>query len=194
MLSAEQRHELHDGLRGATGRWRLVANQVQISPLRLGYLPARHRPIVRAVINPDQWDGYPAERRALLDALGDTTATLALSGDLHATFLTAAEGAQGRLLELTTPAVTAPTMGTHVRRRSACRRCSPTALLRTLNRHIHRCDLTRHGFSLLTIEADRIAVEVHLLRGVNRPQDCERRVHRAELHHADRPARWRVAG
>ncbi|MGE0731988.1 MAG: alkaline phosphatase [Acidimicrobiia bacterium] len=194
MLSPEQRRELADGLRAGTGRWRLVANQVQISPLRLGYLPARHRPIVRAVINPDQWDGYPAERRALLDALGDTTATLALSGDLHATFLTATEGPRGRLLELTTPAVTAPTMGTQVRRRLGLPSLLITALLRTLNRHIHRCDLTRHGFSLLTVEADRITVEVHLLRGVDRPQDCERRVLRAELHHADRPARWRSAG
>ena len=68
-------------LEASTARWKLVGNEVQLTPLIVGGRP----------INPDQWDGYPTDRQEVLDTVAQVNAADAryggnvvfLTGDIH---------------------------------------------------------------------------------------------------------------
>jgi phosphodiesterase/alkaline phosphatase D-like protein len=65
---------LIDGLRASNAKWKLVAQQMQVAPI-----PFEGRQ------NDDGWDGYDAERRALLGAIESSGIdnVAFLSGDVH---------------------------------------------------------------------------------------------------------------
>ena len=79
LLGPAQKAWLKDGLQRSRAAWKVVANQVMIMSLDV---PAR------SPVNPDQWDGYAAERRELLEhvsARGIKDVTF-LTGDIHTFF------------------------------------------------------------------------------------------------------------
>lgn len=78
MLGTTQASWFLDEITGSTARWKLWANEVMLMQLKVG-------PIF---FDLDQWDGYAAERAALLGAIGRAGVKnfVALTGDLH-TFL-----------------------------------------------------------------------------------------------------------
>jgi alkaline phosphatase D len=79
MLGPTQREWLMDGLAGATTRWNVLANQVGFTPMDTD------RNTARRGFNRDNWDGYVAERQALLDLLkgrGIANAVV-ITGDAH---------------------------------------------------------------------------------------------------------------
>jgi alkaline phosphatase D len=122
---------------------------------------------LRPWINPDQWDGYPAERDrllALLDRHGRHDVLIA-SGDLHAHFVTGIRH-RGRVVpELTTPAVSSPTMAELVRRRAPLPARWLEWWLRLLNRPARSVDLRRHGASVVDITAEHLTVETRWVDG-----------------------------
>ena len=78
IAGATQLRWLADGLAGSTAQWKLVGNPVMIARVDLGSLPAwllgplgklLGIPQNGAVLNPDQWDGYNADRERLVDHL-----------------------------------------------------------------------------------------------------------------------------
>lgn len=75
IISAEQETFLVDALTGSTARWKIVAQQVVFSPMP-------------ALFNSDAWDGYPAQRARILDAIrtGDVEDVIVLTGDVHMSF------------------------------------------------------------------------------------------------------------
>jgi alkaline phosphatase D len=75
MLGSQQERWLLEGLGTSEARWRVIANQVVFGNVMLG----------EAVINYDQWDGYPASRRRLLEAIVDREVEnlVVLTGDIH---------------------------------------------------------------------------------------------------------------
>jgi alkaline phosphatase D len=72
MLGAEQRAWLEGRLAATDGRWSILANQTAMTPMPFG-----------TVLNMDQWDGYPVERRAILEALSAVRNAVVLTGDFH---------------------------------------------------------------------------------------------------------------
>ena len=76
MLGEEQEKWLHDGLAKAQRTWKVIAQQTVVKALVIGDL----------VLNVDQWDGYPAARRRLLEAIADggVDNVVVLTGDIHA--------------------------------------------------------------------------------------------------------------
>jgi alkaline phosphatase D len=76
MLGDEQASWLTEGLSAATATWKVLAQQTVMSALVLG----------NTVLNVDQWDGYPAARRRLLDhiAAEGISDVVVLTGDIHA--------------------------------------------------------------------------------------------------------------
>ena len=97
LLGGEQRAWLHDGLGSSDAGWRLVGNQVVLSPLGFDAGPLVAAALSRVaggaiavgdtVINPDQWDGYAAERARLVSALGERSGPVAvLTGDIHSSW------------------------------------------------------------------------------------------------------------
>ena len=87
-LGAAQRAWLFDGLAGSTARWKLIGSSTVMMGLDLsGGMP----------VNTNQWDGYPDERRALVEHVlaHDIRGVVAITGDLH-TFLAAPVTTTGR--------------------------------------------------------------------------------------------------
>jgi alkaline phosphatase D len=76
MLGTEQEQWLLDGLVASRSTWNILGNQTVMSDLTLN----------GAVLNFDQWDGYPAARQHLLDAVdqGAVANVVTLTGDIHA--------------------------------------------------------------------------------------------------------------
>ena len=78
MLGAEQEAWFADGMKRASTRWNLVAQQTLMTEADTG-TGGVHRYWA------DGWDGYPMARQKLLDAVAasPTRATLVLGGDVH---------------------------------------------------------------------------------------------------------------
>ncbi|MGI8758408.1 MAG: alkaline phosphatase D family protein [Acidimicrobiales bacterium] len=95
IMSPAQHDWLAGRLRSSPAAWRVLANQVVLSPLRVE-VPAPFARVGRrlglvvagAVMNPDQWDGYPAARRRLLDVVADDEVgpVVVLTGDIHSSW------------------------------------------------------------------------------------------------------------
>ena len=75
LLGAAQKAWLLGALAGSGATWKIVGNQVMIMSLDL---PAGN------AINPDQWDGYAAERREVLERVPKDTTFV--TGDIHTFF------------------------------------------------------------------------------------------------------------
>jgi phosphodiesterase/alkaline phosphatase D-like protein len=92
MLGAEQLAWLRDGLASSTAAWKVVGSQLMFGPLRsqrfaddiaaAGDGPQRN---AGRYVNTTQWDGYQAERRAIIDHVHaeGIADVVALAGDTH---------------------------------------------------------------------------------------------------------------
>jgi alkaline phosphatase D len=80
MLGDEQLNWFVQGITGSSAIWKLWGNQVFVGELSVGHPSRRH-----ILINNDAWDGYAAERRAILQAIRDsgTRNLVTVTGDLH---------------------------------------------------------------------------------------------------------------
>jgi alkaline phosphatase D len=94
VLGKEQYEWLVSQLARSGAAWRLIANSVMIGQVFTGFLPDEvGRPLSEVGIlthrdlgpDPDQWDGYPAERERLFKFMEETpiTNSVFLSGDVH---------------------------------------------------------------------------------------------------------------
>ena len=128
--------------------WFVVANQVQVGPMTLAARPALRWPPWRRVVNPDQWDGFEADRERLYGVLRRVTGRrVVLSGDLHSSWSRTLSDGDGPLAhEFTAPSISGVTYASAVREKLPV----PTALLarwlRWLNPGIDHLDLDRHGY------------------------------------------------
>jgi len=79
VLGADQERWLQDGLRDATGRWKLIGQATQVSPWGV---PG---PDGRRLVYSDGWDGYPAARARLLEHIATHRLenVVFLGGDVH---------------------------------------------------------------------------------------------------------------
>ncbi|GAB7108372.1 alkaline phosphatase D family protein [Streptomyces phaeofaciens JCM 4814] len=80
MLGAAQKRWLLDSLRGSGTRWNLIASQIMMAETDL--LPGRGK-----LWYYDAWDGYQAERGALLGEFASVRNPVVLSGDRHLTMI-----------------------------------------------------------------------------------------------------------
>ncbi len=78
MLGSEQERWLHRGLARSAARWNVLASQTIVAQYDFDPTAARG-------FNTDQWDGYPVERRRLLDlfAGGRVANPVVITGDWH---------------------------------------------------------------------------------------------------------------
>ena len=140
--------------------WHVVANQVQISPLTLGWSPALRWPPWSRIVNPDQWDGFPSERRRLVELLERTDGTpVLLSGDLHAGWARRLlDGDQTVAHEFTAPSISGTTFAEAVRDRTGLPGWFTHRLVRRLNPGIDHVDLRRHGFLVVDVTPRALTV------------------------------------
>ncbi|CAN5801051.1 alkaline phosphatase D family protein [soil metagenome] len=164
ILADTQWDLLETVLRSSTAPWRILANQVQVGPMRLGYLPSIRRMGLRPVVNPDQWDGYAHERRRLYDLLAGAGPSLLVSGDLHSTWFRTLRHEGRRLAqELTVTSVSGETYAEAFRLRTHASPRLLERLIRSFNEGIRFLDLYRHGYAIVDISAERLDATAVLL-------------------------------
>lgn len=132
--------------------WKLTGQQVMVGQLGTNETP----------FNYDQWDGYPAARTRLFDAVerANVENWVVLTGDIHSSWAMELhrdpfEDSLGKPigLEFVTPAVTSPGIENKTRADLA------SASLETLLPHLRFVDFYYRGYVLLDILPERLQVE-----------------------------------
>lgn len=142
----------------ANAPWLVVANQVHVSPMVLGWLPAAAWPPWRPLVNPDQWDGFPHERERLVEILaGARGRPVLLSGDLHAGWVRELlDGGETVAHEFTAPSISGTTFAEAVRARAGLPPWLVRRIVGLLNRGISHVELQRHGFLVVDVTPDEL--------------------------------------
>ena len=168
ILGEAQRAWLLDRLaRPERPAWTLVANQVMYHPLRVplpgGVLASQVEEagflvVGDEAVNPDQWDGYAAEREAVSTAMGGRGGVVVLTGDVHSSWAwegPANDGGQPAMVEVVAPSVTAESLGDRLP--------APAALvetaLRGLDAELSHVDLSQHGYAVVELGPDDLQAE-----------------------------------
>ncbi|MDF2092768.1 alkaline phosphatase D family protein [Knoellia sp. 3-2P3] len=161
---------LKDRLAEGDATWKLVGNPVMVSPVLFppldqhvagpiadltGILPRDGAPY-----NVDQWDGYTADRRELVDFLADRgiANTLFLTGDIHSAWACELPVDPGTYplsrtvgVELVATSVTSNNLDDLTGSPPRTSSLAVEDAIRASNRHVKHLDFDSHGYSVLTI-------------------------------------------
>lgn len=191
MISAEQRQFWFDELTSSQERgvrWRLVGQQVMVAPLNVGALPNAELllgvdlpdlPLFLEAgpanaLNPDQWDGYHAERERFYDHLEANAISnvVVLTGDIHTSWASdLTRDPFNPLLdpiavELVTTSVTSGGFEEILGSVELARAAEPLVMSPAFNPHIRYVDLTRRGYLILDVTPERVQADWHHLETV----------------------------
>lgn len=160
MLGVDQKKWFLGQMTASRATWKLWANEVMLMPLKVAGL---------INVSLDQWDGYPAERTEILNALAGVKNLVVLTGDLHTflagylkkNFLLPFESPIG--IELMVGSITSANLAEEI----ASAVHLPSAplpaknfgvppnllepLIRLNNPHIQYWDSSTHGYAILTL-------------------------------------------
>lgn len=180
-LGPEQKAWLYGALRASTARWRLIGNPSVMSRTWNDALP---KPVRDALVKVklidldgtgpdyDQWDGYPHERRELLDAVSrlPVSNVVVLSGDVHVGL--AAELAETPTeppvaVEFVNASLTSQNlddkMGWGLRKESLA---IEQAFLEGMP-HIRYVDMDSHGYSIVELDSEELRFEWWTVEGLD---------------------------
>jgi alkaline phosphatase D len=162
MLGDAQRTWAHERVRDTTRPWCLLVTQVVLNRMelpvetgaKLGDLaPSGYAVIDGQAMCTDEWDGYPAERDALVQAIADRgPGVVALSGDVHSAWAFEGPCLAGDpvAVEFVAPCVTATPMARQL----------PPGWRKLLGRVAEKLpearwfELERHGFLVVELDVD----------------------------------------
>lgn len=175
IAGATQLGWLEQGLATAEAQWKLVGNPVMIAPVLVPPLPNRLRdaledmegllPPEGVAYNSDQWDGYTADRRRVLEFLADQgiTDTVFLTGDIHSAWacdLPTNPGAYpvssaSVATELVCSSVTSNNLKDILGAPPYTASTAVVAGIQAANRHVRYLDFDCHGYSVLDVTPER---------------------------------------
>lgn len=150
MLGAYQLQWFKDQLSNSTAKWKIIGNQVMIAPLTAFGL----------VLNGDQWDGYPVERKKIFDHImqNDIRDIVFLTGDIHSSWgndlphpdstYNASSGHGSVATEFVCTSITSPAL--------TALNGVPSTLVTTLNPYMKYVEYTKHGYLLLDVNKQRV--------------------------------------
>ena len=180
MLGSEQRDWLFGELDGAAACWRLVASP---SILHKTWAAEPAEPLRTALVklklidddgegpDEDQWDGYPAERRALLERLRGAGDVAVLSADIHVSIASRLQLEHVPFAaEFTAPSLTSQNLDEKlgVEPRGAEIQAAERAMIEGLEQ-VEWCDLSGHGYCVIDVSPERLRAEWWLVDGVLEP-------------------------
>ena len=160
LLGVEQEAWLEEGFAASSARWNILVQQTLFASLARGGAGAAPR------FWTDGWDGYPAARQRLVDAMVATRLSnpLIVGGDVHACYaadiLADPAGSRG-------PVVASELCGTSITSQGAA-----TARLATLapaNPHLRFVDSASRGYLATTLTAGGARAELRAVLSVKRP-------------------------
>ena len=172
ILGAAQFDWLTGRLGASTARWKVIGNQVMLVPLAPNPSFPEASPFPEFT-NLDAWDGYPAERRALLEFVRDhADDVVVLTGDIHSSWAAdlpvdpyggydPATGVGSVAVEVVAPSVTSKTFADEVADLAADLGIPPdvaiqqvTGLVDAVYPQVRLFDPARHGYVVLDLAAD----------------------------------------
>jgi alkaline phosphatase D len=164
LVSEAQEAWLTTTLAGSAAAWRVLGNQVVLTPLGFevpdalaGSSRALGLTIEGEVVNPDAWDGYPAARERLLEAIATAGPTVVLTGDVHSSwaFEVPGPGDGPVTVEWVTPSVSAEPFSEIVRIPTPALAPAAVDLIAGQLPQIRWAELTQHGFLVASFDAER---------------------------------------
>ncbi|MFJ8330692.1 alkaline phosphatase D family protein [Streptomyces sp. NPDC094437] len=162
MLGARQKQWLLDGLHHSSARWNLIASQIMMAETDL--LPGDGK-----LWFYDAWDGYQAERNALLQEFQEVRNPVVLSGDRHLTMIS---DLKEDFADPDSDTVGAEFVGTSISSNGDQDQAAFHAEwdpLKADNPHWKVIDAHR-GYHLFDIRRDGIDAQVRVVDTVTRPQ------------------------
>ncbi len=154
MLGDEQESWLYDTLGASTATWNVIGNQVVFADATLN----------GAVLNYDQWDGYPVQRERILQHLADNSVpnVVVLTGDIHLAAvaqLRAGDRATGTPVgaEFITTSISSDGLISD----------QFTDVLKSYP-HLVDAELTHRGYAMHTVTPDRWLAEYRIVADVSR--------------------------
>ncbi|MFF0410051.1 alkaline phosphatase D family protein [Kitasatospora sp. NPDC004745] len=172
---------LKAGLAASDTTWRLVGNEVMISPVAFLSLPDYLlRPLAKLLglpgegvaVNTDQWDGYTHDRRELLGHLraNGITNTVFLTGDIHSAWAAdvpneaATYPLSGSVAtEFVVTSTTSDNIDDTLKVAPHTVSLAAATALRTANPHIKWVDLDSHGYGVLDVTPERAQMDYYVL-------------------------------
>ena len=170
MLGLEQEAWLKDGLASSRARWNILAQQTLMA--QSSQVPVT--PTEAGRFWTDGWDGYPAARRRVLDALVDSRAAnpLVLGGDVHTFYATELRRDFNRPVSKSNPVVATEFVGTSVTSNS--RPQQRTAQYVAMNPHIRFGRSDKRGYMLMEITPRETRTRFMGLDEVRDPKTAQR--------------------
>ncbi|QBF45624.1 alkaline phosphatase D family protein [Janibacter limosus] len=193
ITGTEQMTWLKSSLSESAATWKLVGNPVMISPVTFaavdveagqalhemgGLLPPEGIPY-----NVDQWDGYTADRRELIDHLADHAIdnTVFITGDIHSAWACDVPKNVGTYplsrsvaVEFVGTSVTSNNLDDILKVAPRTVSLSVEAAIRTANLHVRYLDFDRHGYSVLTLTPARAQMDWYVLADRTDPDSAAR--------------------
>jgi len=159
---AAQRAWLIDGLEQSTARWNLLANQVPFAPNDTNADPA-----IRT-FGGEKWDGYPADRQAVLDLIRNRglTNTIVITGDVHQNFV---RNVPPDHVQLDADPVATEFIGTSIS--SGGDRTLTTVVGGNANNPHLRFSDNHHGYVRCAVTADQWRADYRAVPSVELPDD-----------------------
>lgn len=163
MLGKEQSDWLTAGIDTSSARWKIVANQVVFSELDAHQLSKKH------AINPDAWDGYPEERKEILDSFysHNVKNIIVMTGDIHLSWAfdlvqspkdkdryNAKTGKGVIGAEFVVPSISSNGLGERFPR-GLCKLIGSILKHKSTNPHLRYQNLVDHGYVLLDLNKER---------------------------------------
>ena len=160
LLGAEQESWLAHSLSASSARWNVIAQQTMVAQLNLASSPAQ-------AFWTDDWDGYPAARRRLLQTLRELRVPnpVFIGGDAHMYWVSE--------LPLDPDSPGSPTVacdftGTSITSRSLMRPWLLPSLL-SENRHIQFGDCDHHGYVRVEVKPQAMSLDLRVTESVETP-------------------------
>ncbi|MEV4556302.1 alkaline phosphatase D family protein [Kitasatospora sp. NPDC049285] len=187
MTGRAQLDWLKAGLSASDTTWRLIGNEVMISPVAFLSLPDYLlRPLAQLLglpgeglaVNVDQWDGYTHDRRELLGHLkaNGIGNTVFLTGDIHSAwacdvpFEAATYPASGSAAtEFVVTSVSSDNIDDFLKVAPQTLSLVAVAAIQAANRHVKWTDLDSHGYGVLDITPERAQMDYYVLSDRTRP-------------------------
>jgi alkaline phosphatase D len=172
-LGPEQKAWLLDGLKASRARWRLIGNPSVMARTWNDALPDEVREALVKVklidadgTGPDydQWDGYPVERREVLDAISKLTPSnvVVLSGDVHvglAAELAETPAEPPVAVELVNASLTSQNLDDKMGWGPRTQSPRIEAALLAGMPHLRYIDLDSHGYSIVDLDSEELRFE-----------------------------------
>jgi alkaline phosphatase D len=156
LLGEDQYNWLLNRLQNSTSQWNIIGQQVMMAPLEVFGL----------VLNPDQWDGYPAERNRFYGDIlsNDINNLVVLTGDIHTSWANnlpgdnynASTGSGSMGVEFVITSVTSVGFPFDL----------PTEIITAANPHVKWSNLNERGYLVLDVNKDRVQADWMLCESV----------------------------